>query len=241
MRKPQVLGVLFISIIFLCLIVATAFPKGAAAQEPYEGDLYLPIRIIDTNWKDENLLTFSFMVDLGMLRENNQYGLSELSITTNQGVVNFDPAQLKDPKQTMAVGTLDAPNLPRFQASKVVGTLDGTVYDFTENAYNSKMFLPEIDFARRHGKVCPNTTLDLSIIEGVYLGVECGDYCHAYFTVNGKNVEYFYEGHLSYFFDDPASKNKKIKAQVREYIAPPEEGDSDCSRGVVITDFVVVK
>jgi hypothetical protein len=225
----------------MCFIATGAFSQSAMAQDPYEGDLFLPIKNVKAEWLDDNVLRYHIMVDLEMLKENNQHVLSELAISTTQGVVQFNPAHLKDPSLRMVVGTLEAPDVQKFQATKVVGNLDGKVYDLTENAYNLRGILPDIDFPSRSGKVCPNTTLDLATIEGVYKDMICGDYCHTIVTVDGEDIDYAHENHLSYFFSDRENLNTKIKAQLREYLRPPVEGSTDCDRGYIITDIVVLK
>jgi len=79
---------------------------------------------------------------------------------------------------------------------------------------------------------CPKKVLDSGKIEGIFMGVECGDYCHATFKLDsGEVVDYLCdEENAEKYFGEKGNKVSVDYELLQYWDQDPESGEGNCSR-----------
>ncbi|MDR1035545.1 MAG: hypothetical protein LBT40_02895 [Deltaproteobacteria bacterium] len=240
---------LSIYLIFITLVITAVIsisPCVASAQEKL--DLNLPIFIWNSYayWSDTSNLeikTYAFTIDYSLFDNANAKPISNLEIQTNIGNIIFnEPINFKAPY--FMTGTLKSSQTPieQFNVTKVLGFVDGKQVDLTENFRSSNFSPIPVEVMTPESTTCPRKLLDFAVYEGIYKELIIGDFQHAEIEFNGKSESFFFGDNVSYFFENEANINKRVKVFVENVQTILSDGEtSDCTNVESITKFIELK
>ncbi|MDR2302098.1 MAG: hypothetical protein LBF38_08685, partial [Deltaproteobacteria bacterium] len=159
----------------------------------------------------------------------------------------FPPNKLKDSSESLVIGTLISPHDYKslnIKIIKAVANIGGTFYDLTNNVRLIEPLKLEMAMPSEQTKTCPNKILDYNVVEGIFKGLDCVDFCMIAIEVNGNSEFFhFYERNIGYFFEDEKNIGKKIKFVVetrQAFMYETEIEFGECVEITKITNFAVL-
>ncbi|MDR1312620.1 MAG: hypothetical protein LBQ12_02745 [Deltaproteobacteria bacterium] len=239
-----------LSVLLLILnLAATALiavsARTALAQEKL--DLRLPMFIwnsyvyhADTSNYDNK--TYVFTIDHSQVDGANLKPVTNLVVQTNIGNIIFnDPINFQSP--AFINGKLiTARPVVQFNITKVLGLVDGKQVDLTENFRAPFLSPVPIEVMTSETAACPRTVMNFQVYQGTFKALEVGDFQQAEIESNGKSEYFFFDDSVSYFFENEANVNKKVKVFVENVQTIISDGEnSDCGIMDSIIKFIEIK
>ncbi|MDR0548369.1 MAG: hypothetical protein LBI10_03000 [Deltaproteobacteria bacterium] len=225
------------------LVVGLASPVSFAqpkAASPVDGvTIYLWPGPREIDKKNVDLITYFFLLDISDLKGKTFKSLDAISLTTNVGEVAFSgPTNLAEAPRYLFGSLKTAQKFERFLINKVTGTIDGQSYDLSSNVAPVNILTTPIDRASSIYLSCPPKLLDFYVLEGVFEGLETGDYVHALVKVNGQTQDFMLDLQSLAFFEDEKNVGKKIKIYVEKRQEPTFEEGEDCITMDLIVKYI---
>jgi hypothetical protein len=193
----------------------------------------------------ETEYVYKFAADFGPFLESNFGVLENFVISSDLGVITFKGQHLtKGAPAELLIGSLrvkeQVGEVKIFAAS---ADIDGKPQNLTANIREQlKTPLPIINGADGEKSRCPDKTLDFKVYEGKFLEQDCGDYCHATFSLNNKQESFMFEPQLEYFFANEKNNGRVVKFIVKTLQSwspmDPEGHGYECRSEELITEFV---
>ncbi|MDR2302097.1 MAG: hypothetical protein LBF38_08680 [Deltaproteobacteria bacterium] len=231
-----------------CLLMVFLFACKvdlAFSQPPYDGDIYIILNHARSSYLEDGIYNQYFLADINYPEEQPNVRFEDFIVTTTVGDIIFPPNKLKDPNETMVLGTLQSPmTIERFNIIKAVAKIGGAFYDVTKKIIATEPSTFEITVLSEENRTCPPKVLDFIVAEGTFDSLECPDFCHTMIEVNGQLEDFFHSQNLAYFFENDDNLGKKIKFNaVKNQIVMYEDESADpnfCRDVYTITHLIVL-
>jgi hypothetical protein len=193
-------------------------------------------------------VAISYIFTLDLLKIINQeFGtISNIVVNTNHGDIQFKSTITKPNVPRFTIGSLRTSKLiGELIITKVTGVIDGRQVDLTQGVYaiNDKpLQIHKIGYPTSSTTAtCTYKLLDIDTQEGIFMEQLLGENRQIKIKISGKDFNYFFDSHLSYFTNDKANYGKKIKFYTKKYRDMANvNGTATCALSETISDILPI-
>ncbi|MDR1870653.1 MAG: hypothetical protein LBS60_01795 [Deltaproteobacteria bacterium] len=243
MKLNLILGLILVLFVGLGWAISPAvWAQSSPAQPPVaiiEEDL--PLWFGGRLFPDSSTVSFTFILDIKGLKNKTFKSLDKLTVTSDKGEIVFNgPFDLAKSSNFIFGRLTLTHDLRTVLINQAVGVIDGQSYDLTGhiravNYQDITVFKSSPEYL-----ACPNKVLDFAIYEGVFTGIEEGDYLHANIDMKGKVDSFLVDNEVADFFSDEKNYNKKVKIFVEKLRALDDYDSNECLDSERITKYILL-
>ncbi|MDR1870652.1 MAG: hypothetical protein LBS60_01790 [Deltaproteobacteria bacterium] len=187
-------------------------------------------------------VTFTFLIDIKALKDVKAFkSLEKLTVTSDQGEIVFDsPIDLAKSSNFISGRLNGSHGLKTLFIKQAVGVIDGLSYDLSGNVRVANYQNLTLIMSSPERLTCPDKVLDFAVYEGVFTGLEEGDYLYADINIKGKVESFMLDNEVADFFTDEKNFNKRVKIIVENVRSLLGFDAPECVNVVKITKYIAL-